>query len=333
VWLADARLRHESERACDDAVLNAGVDGTDYADHLVALARLLTDRRRGWHPAPAMARASSLQRRITAMLNARLNRSPLSTRARFAAAALLVAFTLAVAGLAAQTFATFTGTVTDQTGAVVPRVSVTLTHLPTNTKQTVQSDGTGAFELVGLRAGDYVLEAKAPGFTTRRDELTLSAGQTAAGSIVLQIGSLEETISVVHSDAPPTTAQIEAARRREARRTAEGARARGRAENMSSEPCPASAVGGRIRPPAKIVDVRPTYPATLRGTGTGGVVVLEARIGPGGTVPEVRVVSAPHADLADAAVDAVRQWEFTPTLLNCVPVDVNMTVTVGFRVE
>jgi hypothetical protein len=44
-------------------------------------------------------------------------------------------------------------------------------------------------------------------------------------------------------------------------------------------------------------------------------------------------VKASHPDLVQAAIDAVRQWEFDSTLLNCVPVEVAMTVNVSFAVE
>jgi TonB family protein len=62
------------------------------------------------------------------------------------------------------------------------------------------------------------------------------------------------------------------------------------------------------------------------------VVPLEAIIGADGTVSSVRVLSAQvHPDFAIAAVDAVRRSRFTPTLLNGVPVDVAMTVTLRFE--
>jgi TonB family protein len=61
------------------------------------------------------------------------------------------------------------------------------------------------------------------------------------------------------------------------------------------------------------------------------VVILEAVIGPNGLVNDAKVLRSPAPALAQAAETAVRQWEFTPTLLNCVPVPVIMTVTVDFN--
>jgi TonB family protein len=57
---------------------------------------------------------------------------------------------------------------------------------------------------------------------------------------------------------------------------------------------------------------------------------MEALVGTDGTVREVRVLSSPHPDLERAAVDAVKAWEFTTTILNCTPVDVRMHVTANF---
>jgi protein TonB len=90
--------------------------------------------------------------------------------------------------------------------------------------------------------------------------------------------------------------------------------------------------GGSIRPPQKIVDVAPIYPQIARAAHVEGVVILEAVIAEDGSVREVRVLrSNPLLDAA--AMEAVHQWRFTPTLLNGEPVPVVMTVTVGFRLR
>jgi len=91
-------------------------------------------------------------------------------------------------------------------------------------------------------------------------------------------------------------------------------------------------VGGNIRPPQKIKDLRPVYPSIAQSARVQGVVIIEATIGPDGKVKDARILrSIPLLD--QAALDAVRQWEFTPTLLNGVPVPVIMTVTVNFTLQ
>ena len=83
-------------------------------------------------------------------------------------------------------------------------------------------------------------------------------------------------------------------------------------------------------PPKKILDAHPYYPSALRGVWTEGTVEMEARIGLDGHVADVRIIGQPQQDLALSAVAAVREWQFTETLLNCTPVEVTMKVTVHF---
>lgn len=88
-------------------------------------------------------------------------------------------------------------------------------------------------------------------------------------------------------------------------------------------------VGGDIQPPRKLRHVAPVYPELARAARREGIVILEAVIDEDGHVRSLRVLrSVPLLD--HAALDAVRQWQFTPTLLNGQPVPVVMTVTVGF---
>ena len=97
-----------------------------------------------------------------------------------------------------------------------------------------------------------------------------------------------------------------------------------------SSGCVSKATGGTIEQPTKLRDVRPNYPALLYETKVEGHVVLDARIGTDGAIGARRVVTPAHPDLDAAALEAVRQWRFSQTLLNCVPIEVSMTVHVNF---
>jgi protein TonB len=98
------------------------------------------------------------------------------------------------------------------------------------------------------------------------------------------------------------------------------------------EPVAPVRVGGRIRPPNKTKDVKPVYPTIAQTARVEGIVIIEATIGPAGTVLETKLLrSIPLLDAA--ALEAVRQWEFIPTLLNGSPVAVVMTVTVNFTLR
>jgi TonB family protein len=94
-------------------------------------------------------------------------------------------------------------------------------------------------------------------------------------------------------------------------------------------PAGAVRVGGNIRPPIRSRTVDPLYPPTAEAAGIQGVVILELHIDVDGAVSNARILrSIPLLD--QAALDAVRQWRYQPTLLNGVPVPVILTATVNF---
>ena len=122
---------------------------------------------------------------------------------------------------------------------------------------------------------------------------------------------------------PPPAAGKEKADAVAAKKKADAAAARAKASVAPVR------VGGNIRAPTKIKDVKPVYPAIAQSARVAGAVTIEATIGPDGKVIDAKVVrSIPLLD--QAALDAVRQWEYTPTLLNGVPVPVLVTVTINF---
>jgi periplasmic protein TonB len=94
-------------------------------------------------------------------------------------------------------------------------------------------------------------------------------------------------------------------------------------------PVPAATL---VTPPVKIRDASPVYPELPRLARQEGQAVIEAVIGVTGDVVETRVLRATPL-FADAALAAVRQWKYRPTLLNGRPVPVVMTVTVTFRLK
>jgi protein TonB len=91
-------------------------------------------------------------------------------------------------------------------------------------------------------------------------------------------------------------------------------------------------VGGVIREPRKLVHVAPVYPEIARLSRVQGIVTMEAVLDATGKVESVRVLSSQPL-LEEAAVRAVRQWRYTPTELNGVPVPVLMTITIRFSLD
>ena len=90
--------------------------------------------------------------------------------------------------------------------------------------------------------------------------------------------------------------------------------------------------GGQIRQPQRIRDARPVYPQMALAARVEGIVIIEATVGVDGRITNARVLrSVPLLD--QAALEAVRQWEYLPTTLNGVPVPVIMSVTVTFKLS
>lgn len=88
-------------------------------------------------------------------------------------------------------------------------------------------------------------------------------------------------------------------------------------------------IGGQTKAPERIKYVAPVYPEVAAAARVSGIVIVEATIGTDGSVTEAHVIRS-IALLDQAALDAVKQWKYTPTTLNGKPVPVIMTVTVNF---
>ena len=304
-WIACARLRRESEQACDDAVLEAGVPAAEYASHLLDIAR--TCRPVAGAAVLSIARPSTLEWRITAMLNSTLARKRPTPRAVALVVAVIVGVALSAASFRAKEQTgpmPLTGILSDMTGGVLPGVALTLEDAA-GERTAATTDRDGRFDFGIIAPGRYRLASTLAGFTSLNQDLRLEEARQWTQTITLQVGTLQETISVTEQ------------------RPASGA--------AIARPV---RIGGNIRPPMKLEDVRPIYPQSMRDAGAEGIVPLGASIGVDGRVTSVRVIgSNPHPDFANAAMDAVRQWRFSPTLLNGEAVEVFMNVTVRFSLQ
>jgi TonB family protein len=108
------------------------------------------------------------------------------------------------------------------------------------------------------------------------------------------------------------------------------AKARAAAEARAKLATTAVRVGGAVRNPVKTKDVAPVYPAVAKSARVGGTVQVELTIDPDGKVADAQVVkSVPLLD--QAALDAVKQWEYAPTRVKGVSVPVIINVTINFQ--
>jgi TonB family protein len=357
-WWLNRHLRMQGEHACDDIVLNGGVHANDYALHLLELARSLRASESAWSPVLAMAKPQHLERRFVAMLNPLLNRKPAGRMAVLITAlvALLMIAPLIVIGAqqrtqpvaavseivaapavssavkpvepapkaairkaapkpsAAQGRAdgSLAGTVSDGTGAVIPGVRITVGsrtiagNSVTETElQTATSDATGKYYFAALTPGQYSLKAELAGFATFRFVVEVEVSRTAMQNVTLSVGSIMQRVTVTGVGQP--------------------------------KPAPLPGVPQRIRVGGNVVaanlisQVRPVYPATAQDAGIEGTVHLQGLIGVDGTLIGLTPLNNADRGLTAAALDAVRQWRYKPTLLNGEPVEVLTTIDVEFK--
>lgn len=91
-------------------------------------------------------------------------------------------------------------------------------------------------------------------------------------------------------------------------------------------------LGGVVLEGKLVRKVMPVYPALARAARISGVVRLIGIVGTDGSIRKLEVVSG-HPLLVDAAIGAVRQWGYRPTMLNGVPVEVVAPIDVTFRLS
>src|SRR5437762_12083900 len=95
------------------------------------------------------------------------------------------------------TTAQISGTVKDQTGAVLPGVEITVTQTATGAKRTAVSNETGNYVLASLPIGPYMLEAALPGFRTYlQSGIVLQVDERPEINVALQVGQTSEQIEV-----------------------------------------------------------------------------------------------------------------------------------------
>jgi TonB family protein len=342
VWIACRTLRRQSELACDDVVLGLGVEGPAYATHLLDIARNFRKARRfidPSFPAPAMARSSSFERRVRAMLNTDRNRMPVSRRVGICTVLALLGITLPVAGLLASSqgvgTTTFSGSVMDAVGRVIPNLTLVLTSRQARTTHETKSDGSGHFAFPGLLPGEYIIEVRKPGFDPVQGRVMLDPGEDLEQDVALQLGSVQETITISTGDtagpplpAPPPPAATD-------RRVAPPPPPPPPPPATAQQPpvddsCSQAAVGGCIQPPVKLTHVPPQYPARQRDASVEGTVNVEGRIGTDGYLKELRLTAPAEPEFVTATLDALSAWQFAPTRLGGVPVETRIKVTVNF---
>ena len=192
VWLALRRLRVERERACDDLVLRAGTGASDYASHLLGLARSLQPAELS--PAAVSMTGGHLETRIRAILNPRTNRRVMGRASAVVACVVAACLVLPLAAMRPQaaSVGVVSGTVYDPAGARVPGASVIAMRTDNGQKLTTTTDQEGKFSIGPLPEGPWQLTVGVRGFAPR----TIEGVDKNHYDITLEVGQMQETVVV-----------------------------------------------------------------------------------------------------------------------------------------
>jgi TonB family protein len=300
-WLALRRLRAERERACDDLVLRAGTKASDYAAHLLALARSLQPAVLS-HAAVSMA-APGLETRLRTILDPSINHRTLRPAVGWMAGLVAACLVLPLAAMRPQAgdARTVSGTVYDAAGARVPGANVIAVRTDSDQKLTTATDQEGNFSIGPLpEGGIWQITVEAPGFGRSVQRVDRNHFD-----ITLDVAQLQETV-VVHGKGTAAPAAVGPHRVR---------------------------VGGNVIPAKLVYKADPEYPDDVRSRGIQGDVVLRAVVSLKGTVLSLTSVSSPDPQLTEAAIKAVNEWRYQPSLLNGEPIETATTITVNFQLE
>lgn len=170
----------------------------------------------------------------------------------------------------------------------------------------------GEWSFDGLAAGKYTIEIQSPGFTAFSTGLTVNPGLNNPVVSHLSLGRISQSLTIT-AQASNTSAAPQA-----------------RAQS-SSKPI---RVGGNVQAAKLIHRVDPVFPQSARDRGVQGPVTIQAIIGKDGFIKDTfQTVSDAPADLAQAAIDAIRLWQFEPSRLNGEPVEVMTEITVNFQLQ
>jgi protein TonB len=162
-----------------------------------------------------------------------------------------------------------------------------------------------------MAPGYYTIEVRAPGFAVfRQDNLALVNGGKLEANAHLTVGGINERITVAAQGTPKPAASPVAGTGGPIR------------------------VGGMVQATTLIQQVKPVYPGFLQAQGVEGTVLLSALISKDGIPTSLKVLKNPgNEEFVTAALNAVGQWRYQPTLLNGEPIEVLTTIQVDFKLS
>jgi TonB family protein len=366
-WFAWREFLKERERATDDLVLNAGARASDYAGHLLEVARTMQSAPATAWAAVAMARRSQLEGRLRAILDSGVKRQAPGRVAALAATLLAIAAVAPFAAMRAQTTA-------PQTTAPKVDDSVGLAKLGDQARQQGHIDeaidyynqavaavgdrsetavallylGISRYGKDPVQALDYFERAQnvAPSGPQAGPAMTWQAmvrqhqeGETpAAESLYRAALAVEEA----NSPEAALTTEFLAHFLREQGRVSEAEAMEASASEIRKAHVAhlspkrqtadqASRVGSGVAAPKLLHKIEPSYSIEARAAKVQGTVVLFVVIGTDGAASDVQLRKGVGYGLDEQALNAVTQWAFQPGMRDGMAVPVQASIEVNFR--
>ena len=368
-WSAWREFLKERERATDDLVLHAGARASDYAGHLLEVARTMQSAPATAWAAVAMARRSQLEGRLLAILDSGVKRHVPGRMAALAATLLAIAAVAPFAAMRAQTPAQQTalpkvddnavplklGDQYRQQGRVYEaeaidyyKQAVAVLGDRPETAAALLYLGTTMYGKDPAQALDYFQRAQnvAPSGSVAGPAMTWQAmvrqhreGEApAAESLYRAALAIEE----VNSPEAALTMEFLAHFLREQARVSEaeameasaGEIRRARVAQLSPKrqaTAQASRVGSGVGAPKLLHKIEPSYSPEARAVKAQGTVVVSVVIGTNGKAADVQLRKGVGYGLDEQALDAITQWTFQPGTRDGMAVPVQASIEVNFR--
>jgi TonB family protein len=302
-WIACNRLYRDAEIACDDAVINLDIDPKEYASHLFEIAKTLRNST-VWATTLAMAHRSALEKRFAALLDSNANRrgAARSTFLMTAAATLFVVLPLAAMHLSNTP-------VRVNADGMAPQVDqYTTPPLYSDEARMLRIEGVVTVEATVTSDGSVKRLHVVRGLGHGLDQNALLAVRDWRFVPARQHGIAIEATTLIDVEFSLRNAELN--------------------ESIANDM--ATRIGPGVLPPQIVHRVEPSYSLKSLQSKPDGSVVLDAVILEDGTAKIVRVIRSLGWELDEVAVNALKEWRFSPAIKDGAPVRVRMNIAVNF---
>ena len=370
VWFAWREFLKERERTADDLVLNAGASASEYASHLLEIARSMQSPAAWGWAAVAMARRSQLEGRLLAILDSGRDRK--APRRAFAMAALMtaVAVIAPVAAVGAKSGPAKTNDISQASSGLVAglvkkgdaaRKQGKYDEAAASYRKALEKLGTRGLEAATVLVRLGTVEVATKNFEGAISDFeraqAVDAGKTGEAKMWMAIAQQQQNNleaadglyqSALSSEDPnsaaaATTLELYAALLKQQNRSGEADTTRAEAariRNMQAAQAASSSplsnaevyrIGGDVSAPVLVAKQEPEYTEEARIAKYQGTALLAVEIGVDGLAHNIKIVRALGFGLDEKAIEAIGQWKFKPSSKDGQAVTVAAQVEVNFK--